>query len=35
MDILSDENNTDIVAWLPHGTGFQILKKKTFASGKS
>lgn len=33
MDILTDETHADIISWLPHGTGFQIHKKKTFASG--
>uniref|UniRef100_A0A7S3L5V8 HSF-type DNA-binding domain-containing protein n=1 Tax=Amphora coffeiformis TaxID=265554 RepID=A0A7S3L5V8_9STRA len=32
MDILSDEVHADIISWLPHGTGFQIHKKKTFAA---
>lgn len=33
MEILSDERNAHIISWLPHGTGFQIHKKKTFATG--
>ena len=33
MEILSDESHADIISWLPHGTGFQIHKKKTFAAG--
>eukprot|EP00523_Entomoneis_sp_CCMP467_P011250 CAMPEP_0168741060 /NCGR_PEP_ID=MMETSP0724-20121128/12307_1 /TAXON_ID=265536 /ORGANISM="Amphiprora sp., Strain CCMP467" /LENGTH=422 /DNA_ID=CAMNT_0008788529 /DNA_START=9 /DNA_END=1277 /DNA_ORIENTATION=- len=32
MDILSDESHSDIISWLPHGTGFTIHKKKTFAN---
>jgi len=32
MDILSNESNTHIISWLPHGNGFVIHKKKTFAS---
>lgn len=34
MDILSDEAHSEIISWLPHGTGFMIHKKKTFAIGK-
>jgi HSF-type DNA-binding len=34
MDILSDESTQEVISWLPHGTGFQIHKKKTFANGK-
>ena len=32
MDILSNEANADIICWLPHGNGFIINKKKTFAN---
>lgn len=32
MDILSNDANTDIICWLPHGNGFIINKKKTFAN---
>jgi HSF-type DNA-binding len=32
MDILSNEENADIISWLPHGFGFVIHKKKVFAS---
>jgi len=32
MEILSDETHSDIISWLPHGTGFTIHKKKTFAA---
>ncbi|EEC50281.1 predicted protein [Phaeodactylum tricornutum CCAP 1055/1] len=32
MDILSNEDNTEIISWLPHGNGFIINKKKTFAN---
>lgn len=32
MEILSDEHHAEIISWLPHGTGFQIHKKKTFAA---
>lgn len=31
MEILSDENNIDIISWLPHGKGFMIRDKKRFA----
>lgn len=31
MDILSNEANTQIIAWLPHGKGFIIRDKKRFA----
>lgn len=31
MEILSDENNIDIITWLPHGKGFTIVDKKRFA----
>lgn len=31
MDILTDENNVEIIAWLPHGNGFIIHKKRKFA----
>jgi hypothetical protein len=34
MEILMDETNSEVISWLPHGTGFQIHKKKTFAAGK-
>lgn len=30
MKILDDENNADIVSWLPHGKAFLIFKKKRF-----
>ena len=33
LDILSNEAHADVISWLPHGTGFQIHKKKTFAAG--
>mmetsp|Transcript_26426 Transcript_26426/g.47749 ORF Transcript_26426/g.47749 Transcript_26426/m.47749 type:complete len:288 (+) Transcript_26426:117-980(+) len=32
MQIVSDESTNDVVAWLPHGKGFQIYKKRKFAS---
>jgi HSF-type DNA-binding len=32
MDILSNECDSNIISWLPHGKGFMILKKKKFAS---
>jgi HSF-type DNA-binding len=32
MDILANEENADIISWLPHGFGFVIHKKKVFAS---
>ena len=32
MQILSDEENADVINWLPHGKGFVIHKKKKFAS---
>ncbi|GAX25494.1 hypothetical protein FisN_12Lh033 [Fistulifera solaris] len=31
MEILDDENNADIITWLPHGKGFIIVDKKRFA----
>ncbi|GKY97797.1 hypothetical protein MPSEU_000737800 [Mayamaea pseudoterrestris] len=31
-EILSDESNNDIIAWLPNGKGFQIVNKKRFAA---
>lgn len=31
MDILSDEEHSDVISWLPHGKGFIIYKKKKFA----
>lgn len=30
MEILDDEEHNDTVAWLPHGQGFMIYKKKAF-----
>lgn len=32
MDILSEEGQAEIISWLPHGNGFIIHKKKTFAN---
>lgn len=32
MEILTSDDHTDIIAWLPHGQSFIIYKKKTFAS---
>jgi hypothetical protein len=32
MDILSEEGQAEIISWLPHGNGFLIHKKKTFAN---
>ena len=32
MDILGNEDNAHIISWLPHGNGFAIHKKKTFAN---
>jgi hypothetical protein len=32
LDILTNEETTDVVSWLPHGNGFIIHKKKTFAN---
>merc|ERR1719159_734982 len=32
MEILSNEENADIISWLPHGRGFMIYQKKRFAS---
>ena len=32
MDILSNEHETDVISWLPHGKAFIIYKKKSFAS---
>lgn len=32
MDILSNEENQHVISWLPHGNGFVIHKKKTFAN---
>lgn len=32
MQVVSDESTNDVIAWLPHGKGFQIYKKKKFAS---
>jgi hypothetical protein len=32
MDILANEEYTEVISWLPHGNGFAIHKKKTFAS---
>lgn len=31
MDILSNEEHSDVISWLPHGKGFIIYKKKKFA----
>jgi hypothetical protein len=31
MEILNNEENNSIIAWLPEGTGFMIAKKKAFA----
>lgn len=30
MEILDNEDNTDIISWLPHGRGFVIFRKKAF-----
>ena len=32
MEIVSNEENADVISWLPHGKGFAIYKKKKFAS---
>lgn len=32
MEMLSNENNSDIVTWLPHGKAFLIIKKSKFNS---
>jgi hypothetical protein len=32
MDILSEEGQAETISWLPHGNGFIIHKKKTFAN---
>jgi hypothetical protein len=32
MEMISNEANADVTAWLPHGKGFVIYKKKKFAS---
>ena len=32
MEVLSNEEISDIITWLPHGKGFAILKKNKFAS---
>lgn len=32
MQVVSDEANSDTIAWLPHGKGFIIYKKKKFAA---
>lgn len=32
MEILSNEEHSDIISWLPHGNGFLIHKKKAFAN---
>jgi len=32
MQVVSDEENSDVISWLPHGKGFIIYKKKKFAS---
>jgi len=32
MEILSNKENSEIIAWLPHGRGFMIYQKKGFAS---
>lgn len=31
MDILSNEDHSDVISWLPHGRGFMIYHKKRFA----
>jgi hypothetical protein len=30
MELLSNEVNSEIITWLPHGNGFIILDKKRF-----
>lgn len=32
MDILNDEEHSDVISWLPHGKGFIMYKKKKFAA---
>ena len=32
MDILSNEEDSDTIAWMPHGRSFIIYKKKKFAA---
>lgn len=32
MDILSNDEHSDVISWLPHGNGFLIHKKKAFAN---
>jgi hypothetical protein len=32
MGMLSDERNSNVVCWLPHGKGFAILDKKRFSN---
>ena len=32
LEILTDESHSEVISWLPHGNGFVIHKKKTFAS---
>ena len=32
MQVVSNEENSDVISWLPHGKGFIIYKKKKFAS---
>mmetsp|Transcript_9912 Transcript_9912/g.15263 ORF Transcript_9912/g.15263 Transcript_9912/m.15263 type:complete len:236 (+) Transcript_9912:100-807(+) len=32
MEIISNDENADIISWLPHGKGFHITKKKQFAA---
>ena len=31
MEILSNEDNVDVIHWLPHGKGFMVADKKRFA----
>ena len=32
MEVLSNDEISDIICWLPHGKGFAILKKNKFAT---
>ena len=32
MELLSNEDVSDVITWLPHGKGFTILKKNKFAA---
>ena len=32
MELLSNEDVSDVITWLPHGKGFAILKKNKFAA---